>query len=216
MCGEFSWGSARRFSCPNLLCWIDLPHTKRETAPREGIEAVAHEQIWAPWRLEYILTEKERLDAEESADLLPGAEEDCFICQGVASSQGRQRLVICRGELAITILNRYPYNNGHLLVAPRSHLARLDQLSDDVQLELSRTVSRMVNLLECVFQPDGFNIGLNLGRPAGAGLPGHLHWHVVPRWAGDTNFMATTAGVRVIPQSLDALWQLLTGELAKQ
>ena len=176
---------------------------------------MAHEQIWAPWRLEYILTEKERLEKAQSADLLPGAEEDCFICQCVASSQDRQRLVISRGELAITILNRYPYNNGHLLIAPRRHLARLDQLDDRVQLELSRTMVRMVGLLEGVFQADGFNIGLNLGRPAGAGLPGHLHWHVVPRWAGDTNFMATTAGVRVIPQSLDALWQLLTEELAK-
>lgn len=176
---------------------------------------MTHEQIWAPWRLEYILSEKELAEPDKSVELLPGAERGCFLCQGVAGSHDRKRLVVCRGERAITILNRYPYNNGHLLVAPVHHLARLDQLDDDVQLELSHTLTRMVGLLEKVLRPEGFNIGLNLGRCAGAGLPGHLHWHVVPRWAGDTSFMPALAGVRVIPQSLDALWQLLAEELAK-
>jgi len=176
---------------------------------------VAHEQIWAPWRLEYILSEKELAEPGELTELLPGAERDCFLCQCVAAGDGRKRLVVCRGEWTITILNRYPYTNGHLLVAPQHHLARLDQLTDEVQLELTRDLARMVALLEKVLKPDGFNIGLNLGLPAGAGLPGHLHWHVVPRWTGDTNFMPTLAGVRVIPQSLDALWQLLAAELAK-
>lgn len=176
---------------------------------------MAHEQIWAPWRLEYILSEKELAEPGESVELLPGAERDCFLCQCAAAGDGRKRLVVCRGERTITILNRYPYNNGHLLVAPQHHLARLDHLTDEVQLELTRDLARMVTLLEKVLKPDGFNIGLNLGLPAGAGLPGHLHWHVVPRWTGDTNFMPTLAGVRVIPQSLDALWQLLAAELAK-
>jgi ATP adenylyltransferase len=166
--------------------------------------------------LEYILNEQELAESEESHELLPGAERGCFICHCVAASDDRKRLVVARGERSLTILNRYPYNNGHLLVAPRHHLARLDQLDHDVQLEIGHSLARMVGLLEKVFRPEGFNIGLNLGRAAGAGLPGHLHWHVVPRWAGDTSFMSTLAGVRVIPQSLDALWQLLTEELTKQ
>jgi ATP adenylyltransferase len=165
--------------------------------------------------LEYILGEKEVADAVESAGLLPGAEADCFLCRCAVAGDDRKRLVVCRGELTLTLLNRYPYNNGHLLVAPQLHLARLDQLSDEVQLELSRELTRMVGLLEKVLRPEGFNIGLNLGRAGGAGLPGHLHWHVIPRWTGDTNFMPTIAGVRVIPQSLDALWEALTAELAR-
>jgi ATP adenylyltransferase len=108
-----------------------------------------------------------------------------------------------------------PYNNGHLLVAPLRHVARLDELDEPVEGELFQTIARMNGLLERVMQPQGFNIGLNLGRAAGAGLPGHLHWHIVPRWVGDTNFMPTVAGVHTIPQSLEALWELLTAELKK-
>jgi ATP adenylyltransferase len=111
------------------------------------------------------------------------------------------------------LLNRYPYNNGHLLVAPQRHVARLDDLDDATQLELFQTIARMVGMLERVMQPQGFNIGVNLGRAAGAGLPGHLHWHIVPRWIGDTNFMPTIAGVHTIPQSLDALWELLKADV---
>jgi ATP adenylyltransferase len=101
-----------------------------------------------------------------------------------------------------------------LLVAPSLHRARLDELTKEEQTELSEAIAEMVGLLEKVLEPHGFNIGLNLGQVAGAGLPGHLHWHVVPRWNGDTNFMPTLASIRVIPQSLDALWEALTGELA--
>jgi ATP adenylyltransferase len=111
------------------------------------------------------------------------------------------------------VLNRYPYNNGHLLVAPARHVARLDELTADESLEVLQTINRMVALLEQTIRAEGFNIGLNLGRIAGAGLPGHVHWHIVPRWSGDTNFMPITAGVRVIPQSLEALWEILTKEL---
>jgi ATP adenylyltransferase len=180
-----------------------------------GIKAVGYEQIWAPWRLEYILSEKEVGDPHESVELLPGAEKGCFLCRCAMAGDERGRLVVCRGERTVVILNRYPYNNGHLLVAPQQHHARLDQLDDATQVELTRELTRMVGLLEKVLQPEGFNIGLNLGRPAGAGLPGHLHWHLVPRWTGDTNFMPALAAVHVIPQSLDALWQALTAELAK-
>lgn len=146
-------------------------------------------------------------------DLLPGADPSCFLCQAAADPGNRERYVVCCQERSITVLNRYPYNNGHLLVAPRLHRARLDQLSSEEQLELSERIAQMVGLLEKVLDPHGFNIGLNLGQAAGAGLPGHLHWHIVPRWNGDTNFMPTLASIRVIPQSLEALWEALTGEL---
>jgi ATP adenylyltransferase len=98
-------------------------------------------------------------------------------------------------------------------VAPKRHVARLDELDSAEQVELSRTLARMVGLLEQTMKPEGFNVGLNLGRVAGAGVPGHLHWHIVPRWSGDTNFMPVTAGIRVIPQSLEALWEGLREEL---
>lgn len=176
---------------------------------------MAHEQIWAPWRMEYILGEKGLPELDDASELLPGAQTDCFICLCVAAGDDRKRLVVHRGEHTITIMNLFPYTNGHLLVAPQHHHARLDELGDEVHLEMSLTLARMVGLLERVLKPHGFNIGLNLGRSAGAGLPGHLHWHIVPRWEGDTSFMTSTAGVRVIPQSLDALWQLLARELAK-
>lgn len=172
---------------------------------------MTHQQIWAPWRLAYIRREDEgaQPDRRES-ELLPGGEPDCFICQAAADPDDRRRYVVHRGEHSIAILNRYPYNNGHLLVAPCMHRARLDELTTAEQMELVEGVTRMVGLLERVLSPDGFNVGLNLGQAAGAGLPGHLHWHIVPRWSGDTSFMPTLASVRVIPQSLEALWEALT------
>ena len=110
---------------------------------------------------------------------------------------------------SVVVLNRYPYNNGHLLIAPRRHAARLDALTDGEHLDLTHLASRLCGVLETQMKAEGFNIGLNLGRVAGAGLPGHLHWHIVPRWHGDTNFMPALASVRVIPQSLEALFDLL-------
>jgi ATP adenylyltransferase len=173
-----------------------------------------NEPLWAPWRLDYIIGEKAN-EPCKCAELLPDADPECFMCQAAASDDDSPRYIVQRGEHTLTILNRYPYNNGHLLIAPKRHLARLDQLDDATQVEISQTMTRMVALLENVLKPQGFNIGLNLGRSAGAGVPGHLHWHIVPRWIGDTNFMPTVAGVHCIPQSLEALWKLLTDELAK-
>ncbi len=169
------------------------------------------EQLWAPWRLEYIVSDKD-MPADEpgvAAPLLPGADPGCFLCRAAVEGDDRRRRVVQRSELAVTLLNRYPYNNGHLLVAPRRHVDRLDQLDDETQLDVSQTIVRMVGLLEKTMRPQGFNIGINLGQAAGAGLPGHLHWHIVPRWIGDTNFMPTIAGVHTIPQALEALWDVL-------
>ena len=114
------------------------------------------------------------------------------------------------------MLNRFPYNNGHLLVAPRRHKGRLDILTPEELLETMESLRRMVNVLDELMHPDGYNIGLNLGHAAGAGLPGHLHWHIVPRWHGDTNFMPILTDVKVIVQSLDALYDLLVGRLRRQ
>jgi len=178
---------------------------------------VSYEQIWAPWRLAYIeRAGKEAHDTQPGMTMAPGADASCFLCQGVSDSDQRGRHVLERSPHAITLLNRYPYNNGHLLVAPQRHCARLDQLTCEEQLDLSQTITKMVNLLTAVLRPEGFNLGLNLGAAGGAGLPGHLHWHIVPRWSGDTNFMLTTASTRVIPQALDSLWEALTAALQKR
>jgi ATP adenylyltransferase len=107
------------------------------------------------------------------------------------------------------VLNRFPYNNGHLLVAPIAHKGNLHDLTSGELLETMETVRRMVCVLDTAMKPAGYNIGLNLGHAAGAGLPGHLHWHIVPRWNGDTNFMPVLADVKVIVQSLDALYDLI-------
>jgi ATP adenylyltransferase len=154
------------------------------------------DQLWAPWRLSYVAAAAPPTDA-------------CFICRALAEDDDRRNLVTLRTPSSVVILNRFPYNNGHLLVAPRAHKARLADLGTEETLDLMATVSRMIDLLGEIMRPDGYNIGLNLGKAAGAGLPGHLHWHVVPRWEGDTNFMPVLADTKVIVQSLDTLYDLL-------
>jgi ATP adenylyltransferase len=154
-------------------------------------------------------------DPQASVPFAPGADPTCFLCQGVLDPDQRGRHVVERTAHSVTVLNRYPYNNGHLLVAPKRHCAKLDVLTCEEQLDLSQMITRMVNVLTAVLRPEGFNLGLNLGAVAGAGLPGHLHWHIVPRWGGDTNFMLTTASTRVIPQALDSLWEALTATIQK-
>jgi ATP adenylyltransferase len=161
------------------------------------------DHLWAPWRLAYITRE-----APKKPD------DDCFICRGLAEADDRKNLIVHRTPFGAVVLNRFPYNNGHLLIAPRAHKGRLDELTPEEVFDLQQTLVRVVAVLERLMKPEGFNIGLNLGKVAGAGLPGHLHWHVVPRWNGDTNFMPVLADVRVIAQSLDALYDLLTPALA--
>jgi ATP adenylyltransferase len=160
------------------------------------------DHLWAPWRLSYVATAK------------PTTPHDpCFICQGLQEQDDRRNLLCLRTPLSVVMLNRFPYNNGHLLIAPKAHKGTLDQLSSEELLEVMETLRRMVGLLDRLMHPDGYNIGLNLGRAAGAGLPGHLHWHVVPRWDGDTNFMPIVGETKVIVQSLDALYDLLVTNL---
>jgi ATP adenylyltransferase len=142
------------------------------------------------------------------------------LCHAAASydapeAADRQLLVVDRGACTIVVLNRYPYNNGHVLVAPPRHVGELAELSREEHLECMGQLGRLTGVYRGLLKADGFNIGLNLGRVAGAGLPGHLHWHLVPRWNGDTNFMPVLAGTRVIPQSLEALWDVLAEALKK-
>jgi ATP adenylyltransferase len=155
--------------------------------------------LWAPWRISYVATAKPTKDGDT-----------CFICQGLAGDDDRRSLIVLRTGRSVVLLNRFPYNNGHLLVAPSAHRSQLDDLNSDELLETMESLRRMVRHLNDLIHPAGYNIGLNLGEAAGAGLPGHLHWHIVPRWHGDTNFMPILADTKVIVQSLDALYDLLT------
>jgi ATP adenylyltransferase len=176
------------------------------------------DRLWAPWRLEYVTGGEPPEAPPVPLAWLPNADQGCFLCRAAAkyeagSSADRQLRVVTRGTSAIVVLNRYPYNNGHLLVSPQRHVGDLKYLSGEEHLECMELLAKLTGVYRELLNADGFNIGLNLGRVAGAGLPGHLHWHLVPRWAGDNNFMSVVAGTRVIPQSLDALWEMLRGAL---
>jgi ATP adenylyltransferase len=155
------------------------------------------DNLWAPWRMEYI-------------DGLPEQTKgECFICRYRDNPADDQKnLVLWRGPRTLTLLNRFPYTSGHVLVAPADHLAEPEELPDDVLLELARRTRDAQRVLRETLHPQGYNIGMNLGKCAGAGLPAHLHWHIVPRWNGDTNFMPIIGDVRVIPQSLTEIWRL--------
>jgi len=168
------------------------------------------DRLWAPWRLGYVQGSKagDPAEAVTIGDWRAGADRDCFLCRAAAAAADDDRMlgVVERTARSVVVINRFPYCNGHLLVAPLDHRATLEGLADGELLDLQHCLSRWCGRIERSMQAQGFNVGLNLGRVAGAGVPGHLHWHIVPRWAGDVNFMPTTAGVRVLPQSLDALW----------
>ena len=144
-------------------------------------------QLWAPWRLEYI----------QSADEQPG----CVFCLAAAGEDG-ERYVVHRGERAFVLLNKFPYSSGHLMIAPYRHLGELAALDDDEALELHRLATAALAALGSTCAPEGYNIGWNLGRVAGAGIVDHVHLHVVPRWGGDTNFMPVLADVKVLPEHL--------------
>ena len=175
------------------------------------------QRLWAPWRLGYVSGGDA---AAEPAPPTPiawrdGADHDCFLCRAAASYENlavadRQLLIVARGDHIVTLLNRYPYTNGHLLIAPLRHEGRFTALSTSEHEEVAATLSMMMQRMETLLRAEGFNVGLNLGRVAGAGVPGHLHWHLVPRWSGDNNFLPTVSGTRIISQSLDAAWEMLT------
>lgn len=151
------------------------------------------DRIWSPWRYTYI---KEAV----------GPKTDCFLCEALEAHQDRERLLLYRGEQAFVIMNRFPYNNGHLLIAPNRHIGNLEDLEPDEMSELFELVRTAKGWLDKTYHPDGHNIGINIGRVAGAGLPGHLHVHIVPRWNGDVNFMPVLGFTKVISEGLQSSW----------
>jgi ATP adenylyltransferase len=154
------------------------------------------ENLWAPWRMKYI------------QDLAKS--DGCFICQNIKSPQNDDKnFVLWRTPQSIVILNRFPYNNGHLLIAPLRHIAELQQANEQELLDMIKLVSQSQKALTLAIKPHGFNVGMNFGRCAGAGLPDHLHIHIVPRWEGDTNFMSVCSDTKVISQSLTELFEQL-------
>jgi ATP adenylyltransferase len=144
--------------------------------------------LFAPWRYEYLVSDKEK---------------HCIFCAAAASRDDAQSLVVSRGRRVFVVLNRYPYTNGHVMVAPYAHEAYFSESTTETLHELIATVAKAQKILVSAFHTDGLNVGVNFGSAAGAGVASHYHVHVVPRWAGDTNFMTTTAGVRVVPEELE-------------
>lgn len=155
-------------------------------------------EIWAPWRVEYF---KQPSDA------------GCFLCKAFREENDRENHVVKRGETGGIVLNRYPYTGGHLMICPYRHLDDLTALTVEESGEMWSLAVAAIEALKKTIQPHGFNVGLNIGEAAGAGLKDHIHLHVVPRWAGDTNFMTVMDDVRVVPQGLNEMWDVLRGVL---
>jgi len=153
--------------------------------------------IWAPWRIEYILNKKD---------------EGCIFCNALSKND---ELTLFKGELSVVVMNKFPYINGHLLVAPVRHLSTLNGMEKNEKTDLLELVEKSIGILKLVMKPDGFNVGLNLGKVAGAGIEEHLHFHIVPRWFGDTNALAVFADLRVIPEHLKATYNNLKPHFQK-
>ncbi|MFO7987707.1 MAG: HIT domain-containing protein [Desulfatiglandaceae bacterium] len=157
--------------------------------------------LWAPWRMEYILSDQKAAG--------------CIFCPGENRSQDRERLILCVGRLTMVIMNRFPYINGHLLVAPVRHVSELAMLSDEEMQDLLWMVRNAVEILKTQMRPEGFNVGLNMGKVAGAGVEEHMHFHIVPRWEGDHNYMTVLGEVRVIPEHIRETYRKLLPHFEK-
>lgn len=153
--------------------------------------------IWAPWRIKYILSSKKK--------------RGCFICEIINDKNDEENLVLKRGNHSIIIVNRYPYNSAHIMISPIRHIRNIYELNDDEAEEIMKFLSLIQRIIEKLYNPDGFNIGVNIGKAAGAGEE-HLHFHIVPRWFGDTNFMTLFSETRVIPDSLFEIYKKLKEE----
>jgi len=164
------------------------------------MDGVANQRIWAPWRLKYV----------KSAG---GEDGGCIFCDFPAEGPERdaENLIVHRGERCFVILNKFPYTNGHLMVAPYEHIGSLPDVPSETSAEMIALAQRGVTALQEAYEPEGFNVGINQGKVAGAGVEHHIHTHVVPRWGGDTNFMPVIADTRVMPQSLADSYEALAG-----
>jgi ATP adenylyltransferase len=162
---------------------------------------VANQRIWAPWRLEYV------------KDASKDNEQECIFCAfpGEGAEHDEAHLIVHRGEHCFVILNKFPYTNGHLMIAPFDHIASLPELDADTVAEMMALAQRAMRILEETYSPQGYNVGFNQGRVAGAGVEHHIHMHVVPRWGGDTNFMPVLGDTRVMPQTLEQSYEALAG-----
>jgi ATP adenylyltransferase len=156
---------------------------------------MAEQRLWAPWRMKYVQG--------------GGQQSGCIFCLAAERDDDEARYVLYRGERCFVMLNAFPYNSGHLMVTPYRHVASIEDLDDDELLELMALTQRSLRALRDAYRPDGFNMGINDGEVAGAGFAGHVHQHVVPRWAADSNFMAVTGDTRVLPQSLEDSYTML-------
>jgi len=158
------------------------------------------ERLWAPWRMKYLTAEKAG---------------GCIFCEKAAESRDRENLILWRGENGFILLNLYPYNNGHLMVAPYQHVPSIEDLSPTVLADVMSLVQKSLAILRAAMHPQAFNVGLNIGAVAGAGIVEHVHIHVVPRWQGDTNFMPVLAETRVVPDFLENTYDLLNKALCE-
>ncbi|MBD3246946.1 MAG: HIT domain-containing protein [Candidatus Omnitrophica bacterium] len=149
------------------------------------------DRLWAPWRMEYILGEKS---------------QECVFCQILRERNDEDNLVLRRSRHCFAMLNKFPYNNGHLLIVANRHIANLTDLSPEEIQDMMKLAQEMIKIENETMNPDGFNTGINIGQSAGAGIIHHIHMHIVPRWSGDTNFMPVTGGTKIIPQSLEELY----------
>ncbi|HWQ55285.1 MAG TPA: HIT domain-containing protein [Bryobacteraceae bacterium] len=156
--------------------------------------------LWSPWRYRYIST--------------AGASDPCIFCKAASGNDDRENLVVHRGRGCYVILNRFPYTSGHLMVVPCAHVATLEELAEETAVEMMLLVRQSEGHLRRIYRPEGLNIGMNLGRCAGAGVAGHVHTHVLPRWTGDANFMTTVGETRVLPEDLADTWEKLTRAFA--
>jgi len=150
--------------------------------------------LWAPWRMSYIGSIKKH---------------GCIFCEKPKENRDKENLILYRGEKCFIIMNRYPYNNGHLMIAPYRHVGDLEALDEDEMIETMKLLKLSIKALKEAYHPDGFNIGVNIGRAAGAGVKGHIHFHIVPRWVGDTNFMPVFSETKIIPEYLEETYEKL-------
>lgn len=161
--------------------------------------------LWSPWRSQYIDT----FNTEDSS------KSECFICDAIKSADDKSSLVVARTEAAIILMNKYPYNSGHLLIAPLHHTGNISELSDFELAEINILCRESVKILKELYKPNGFNIGANLGDCAGAGLPGHIHYHVLPRWIGDTSFVSTISDIKVISYEMEKMYEQISEKFVK-